>query len=55
MTFLGNQDSGRTLYAVAGLDYVAHEDIMPYTAHDKFPIRHELFNKFLVPTDGKGS
>lgn len=45
---MGNQDSGRTLYAVPGLDYVGHEDIMPYIAGDKRPIRHDLFDKFLT-------
>ncbi|MCL4134200.1 UNVERIFIED_CONTAM: hypothetical protein GTU68_034321, partial [Idotea baltica] len=53
VTFLGNQDNGRTLYAVPGLDYVAHEDIMPYTAVDKKPIRHDLFEKFLEYAEGK--
>uniref|UniRef100_A0A6A7FU64 Polymerase delta-interacting protein 2-like isoform X1 n=2 Tax=Hirondellea gigas TaxID=1518452 RepID=A0A6A7FU64_9CRUS len=47
VTFLGNQDNGRTLYAVPGLDYVSHEDIIPYTAVDQRPIHHELFYKFL--------
>ncbi|XP_018010128.1 polymerase delta-interacting protein 2 isoform X2 [Hyalella azteca] len=47
VTFLGNQENGRTLYAVPGLDYVAHEDVMPYTAFNERPIHHELFYKFL--------
>lgn len=54
VTFLGNQDNGRTLYAVPGLDYIAHEDVMPYIAGDKRPIRHDLFDKFLVHTPEKG-
>ncbi|RXG72542.1 polymerase delta-interacting protein 2 [Armadillidium vulgare] len=53
VTFLGNQNNGRTLYAVPGLDYVAHEDIMPYTAVDKKPIRHDLFERFLEYYEGK--
>lgn len=48
VTFLGNQDNSRSLYAIPGLDYVAHEDIMPYVSTDKQPIQHELFDKFLA-------
>jgi len=48
VTFLGNHsENARNLYAVPGLDYVAHEDIMPYSTQDKAPIQHELFDKFL--------
>ncbi|KDR15989.1 polymerase delta-interacting protein 2 isoform X1 [Zootermopsis nevadensis] len=48
VTFLGNQDSSRSLYAIPGLDYVAHEDILPYTTTEKQPLQHELFDKFLM-------
>ncbi|PNF40491.1 polymerase delta-interacting protein 2 [Cryptotermes secundus] len=48
VTFLGNQDSSRSLYAIPGLDYVAHEDIFPYTTTEKQPLQHELFDKFLM-------
>nr|XP_018901624.1 PREDICTED: polymerase delta-interacting protein 2 [Bemisia tabaci] len=48
VTFLGNQDSSRSLYAIPGLDYVAHEDILPYTSLEKQPLQHELFDKFLL-------
>lgn len=48
MTFLGNQESSRSLYAIPGLDYVAHEDIIPYTSGEKTPLHHELFDKFLA-------
>uniref|UniRef100_A0A0B7A2K6 ApaG domain-containing protein n=1 Tax=Arion vulgaris TaxID=1028688 RepID=A0A0B7A2K6_9EUPU len=48
VTFLGNQDNSRALYAIPGLDYVAHEDILPYTSPDPIPIQHELFDKFLM-------
>ena len=52
VTFLGNHsENARNLYAVPGLDYVAHEDIMPYTTQDKAPIQHELFDKFLQIQD----
>ncbi|XP_037947028.1 polymerase delta-interacting protein 2 [Teleopsis dalmanni] len=49
VTFLGNQDSNRSLYAIPGLDYVAHDDIMPYSSAEKNPLHHELFEKFLAP------
>jgi hypothetical protein len=57
VTFLGNQDSSRSLYAIPGLDYVAHEDILPYTTTEKQPLQHELFDKFLMyyPDKGKDS
>lgn len=48
VTFLGNQESSRSLYAIPGLDYVAHEDILPYTSGEKPPVHHELFDKFLA-------
>nr|CAI5832129.1 unnamed protein product [Callosobruchus analis] len=49
VTFLGNQESSRSLYAIPGLDYVAHEDIIPYVSAEKTPLNHELFDKFLMP------
>lgn len=55
VTFLGNQDSSRSLYAIPGLDYVAHEDILPYTSQEQAPIQHELFDKFLVQSPEKGA
>ncbi|KAK7588142.1 hypothetical protein V9T40_005387 [Parthenolecanium corni] len=48
VTFLGNQDSSRSLYAIPGLDYVGHEDVLPYTTSEKNPLQHELFDKFLM-------
>lgn len=44
---MGNQESSRSLYAIPGLDYVAHEDILPYTSGERPPVHHELFDKFL--------
>jgi polymerase delta-interacting protein 2 len=35
------------LYAIPGLDYVAHEDVIPYSSTEKNPLNHELFDKFL--------
>ena len=49
VTFLGNQsENSRNLYAIPGLDYVAHEDVLPYSTEDIAPIQHELFDKFLM-------
>jgi len=47
VTFLGNQENSRSLYAIPGLDYVAHEDIIPYVPTEKNALNHELFDKFL--------
>ena len=47
VTFL-NPENTRNLYALPGLDYVAHDDILPYTTQDKSPIQHDLFDKFLA-------
>lgn len=46
VTFLGNHnESSRNLYAIPGLDYVAHEDILPYTTTDRNPIQvHTTFS-----------
>lgn len=54
VTFLGSQESSRSLYAIPGLDYVAHEDILPYTTTEKQPLQHELFDKFLTYCPDKG-
>jgi polymerase delta-interacting protein 2 len=49
VTFLGSHsENTRNLYAIPGLDYVAHEDILPYRTEDRTPIQHELFDKFLT-------
>ncbi|KAL5274627.1 POLDIP2 family protein [Megaselia abdita] len=53
VTFLGNHDSNRSLYAIPGLDYVSHDDIMPYKSEEKTPVHHELFDKFLAYVPGK--
>ena len=39
-----------------GLDYVNHEDVLPYNISDPFsrPIHHELFDRFFYPKQGKG-
>lgn len=55
VTFLGNQESSRSLYAIPGLDYVAHDDIIPYTSVERVPLQHELFDKFLMHNADKGN
>jgi len=53
VTFLGNHsENTRNLYAIPGLDYVAHEDILPYSTMETNPLQHELFDKFLQYTEG---
>lgn len=37
-----------------GLDYVSHEDILPYNSTDQVPIQHELFERFLSYDQTKG-
>ena len=40
---------------MAGLDYVAHEDVLPYSSSgEASPISHELFDKFLEFNPGQG-
>lgn len=39
----------------SGLDYVSHEDILPYTSTDQVPIQHELFERFLMYDQTKGT
>ncbi|ESN95240.1 hypothetical protein HELRODRAFT_114796 [Helobdella robusta] len=46
VTFLSNQDNNSTLYSIPGLDYIAHEDILPYKTSDEQPIKNHLFQKF---------
>lgn len=47
VTFLGNQEKGKQLYTIPGLDYVSHVDVMPYSSNEKSPINNELFDRFL--------
>lgn len=48
VTFLGGPQSNRSVYSIHGLDYVSHNDVMPYTSTEKNPIIHDLFEKFLM-------
>lgn len=52
VTFLGNNhESSRSLYAIPGLDYVSHSDVIPYQTFESTALSHELFDKFLTRTD----
>ncbi|CAB3996577.1 polymerase delta-interacting 2 [Paramuricea clavata] len=53
VTFLGNDNDG-SLYAIPGLDYVSHEDVLPYIPSEPKPINHQLFDRFFTPSYGKG-
>nr|CAG4647959.1 EOG090X07J3 [Moina brachiata] len=53
VTFLGQQENSKSLYAIPGLDYVAHEDVLPYRTSEHHPLMHELFDKFLMPDPEK--
>lgn len=44
-----------SLSCLPGLDYVSHEDILPYTSTDQVPIQHELFERFLLYDQTKGN
>ena len=33
---------------LVGLDYVSHDDILPYTSTSQDPFQHELFDQFLA-------
>uniref|UniRef100_A0A1B6M1H7 ApaG domain-containing protein n=1 Tax=Graphocephala atropunctata TaxID=36148 RepID=A0A1B6M1H7_9HEMI len=49
VTFLGSANSSyRLLQSVPGLDYAAHQDILPYTATEKLPLKHEMFDSFFL-------
>jgi polymerase delta-interacting protein 2 len=51
VTFLSNQENNGTLYSIPGLDYVGHEDVLPYKTTQKQPIHNHLFDKFLTLSD----
>ena len=56
VTFLGHPDNSKSVYSIKGLDYVAHEDILPYTCSEDQPIHHELHKKlFRFDPEASGS
>ena len=34
-----------------GLDYVSHDDVLPYMVTGQEPFKHELFSQFLLKSD----
>lgn len=40
-------------FPALGLDYVSHEDILPYNSTEQVPIQHELFERFLMYNPSK--
>ena len=41
--------------ACAGLDYVSHDDVLPYTNTSSDVFQHELFGQFFTPTPNQTS
>ncbi|XP_065831189.1 polymerase delta-interacting protein 2-like isoform X2 [Oscarella lobularis] len=54
VTFLASQRES-TLYSLPGLDYVGHEDVVPYCPSEKESLHHDLFDKFLEPNPNKSA
>jgi polymerase delta-interacting protein 2 len=50
ITFLG-EGNDVSLYSIPGLDYVSHDDVLPYMATGQEPFKHELFSQFLLKSD----
>lgn len=48
ITFLSGPQSNRSVYSITGLDYVSHNDVLPYKSTEKTPIVHDLFEKFFL-------
>ena len=41
-------DTKPFLHAIPGIDYVSHDDIIPYTSCEDIPVHHNFFDKFFV-------
>ncbi|KAF6780104.1 hypothetical protein AHF37_00455 [Paragonimus kellicotti] len=39
-----------TIYIVSGMDYVFHDDIIPFSSQDSVPIKNEYVQEFFIPT-----
>ena len=49
ITYLKNPSSENyPIERISDMDYVSHDDIIPYTSVEDVPICHDLFDKFLV-------
>lgn len=54
ITFLGGAD-GTAVYSIPGLDYVNHNDLLPYKNTSPDPFQHELFKQFFSPSSDMNS
>ena len=54
VTFLHESEENSPFFTIPGLDYVAHDDVMPYSTLSVRPIQHSLLDKFISyePTTG---
>ena len=43
---LSRRENKPYLFSISGIDYVSHEDIIPYTSCEETPVQHNLFDKF---------
>lgn len=48
VTLMGNTGNDSSMFSIPGLDYVSHEDVIPYTTSDPQPIHNDLFEKFFI-------
>lgn len=54
VTFLGKANGkNHGICSLPGMDYVPHEDILPFTSTARHSIHHELFDKFFTYKPGK--
>lgn len=53
VTYLGKPEANHGIYTIPGMDYVAHEDILPFTPTARNSIHHDLVDKFFTYNPGK--
>lgn len=54
VTYLSQPNDSRSVDTIEGLDYVAHEDILPYSSKDKYPIHNKLLDRFFCKVGEEG-
>lgn len=47
VTFLHESEENSPFFTIPGLDYVSHDDVMPYSTLSVKPIQHNLLDKFI--------
>lgn len=55
VTLMGNTGNDSSMFSIPGLDYVSHEDVIPYTTSDPQPIHNDLFEKFFIHDKSSGN